>query len=463
MQKVYFCAIIYPVSGDNIMEDTICAISTASGMGAISIIRVSGKEAIEIVSKIFKGPDLKKVKSHTIHYGFICDKEETIDEVLVNIMLAPKTYTKEDIVEINSHGGVNTTNKILELLLEAGCRLAEPGEFTKRAFLNGRIDLTQAESVNDLINASSDKQRSLALNNLKGTLNQKIRNIRKEIVDIIANIEVNIDYPEYEDIEVVTKDLLMPKIKQLLEKLKAMLGAAKDSRMIKEGINIAIVGKPNVGKSSILNRLLDEEKAIVTNIAGTTRDIVEGSISLQGFLINFIDTAGIRKTTDRVEKIGVQKSKRVLKEADLVILVLNGHEKISGEDENLIKSINKKKRIIFINKSDLKMNIKLESEYIVGNTKDDKGLDSLKEAIIKKLNLEHINKDMTYLSNVRQIDLLKKALKSLEEALNNLETMPVDMALIDIKNAWNLLGEITGEVYQDELIDTLFSNFCLGK
>ena len=319
------------------MEDTICAIATASGTGAISIIRVSGKETLDIVSKIFRGTNLKKVDSHTIHYGFIYDKDEKIDEVLVTVMLAPKTYTKEDTIEINSHGGLNTTNKILELLLEKGCRLAEPGEFTKRAFLNGRIDLTQAESVNDLINAKTDNARVLALNNLGGSLLKKIKDMRKNIVDVMASIEVNIDYPEYEDIEVVTKETLMPKLLSVKEKLTEILKDSKNGKLIKEGINIAIVGKPNVGKSSILNSLLEEEKAIVTNIAGTTRDIVEGSMTLNGFLINFIDTAGIRETDDVVEKIGVEKSKNAINKADVVIIVLNNNEELSNYDQKCSK------------------------------------------------------------------------------------------------------------------------------
>ncbi len=446
------------------MEDTICAIASSLGVGAISIIRVSGKKALDIVSKIFKGTNLKMVKSHTIHYGFICDKDEVIDEVLVMVMRSPKTYTKEDIVEINAHGGINTTNKILELLLESGCRLAEPGEFTKRAFLNGRIDLTQAESVNDLINSTSSRARNLALNNLKGTLAKKIKSLRKEIVDILANIEVNIDYPEYDDVLVITEDILLPKLKDILNKINKMLNDSKNSKFIKEGINVAIVGRPNVGKSSILNKLLDEDKAIVTNIAGTTRDIVEGSINLKGFLINFIDTAGIRKTEDKVEKIGVNKSKKAIKEADIVIVVLNGHEKLTYDDEKILKSIPNRKKIIFINKSDLKLKINLPNKYILGNTYSEEGLDSLKQEIVNKLNLENISKDMTYLSNVRQIDLLKKASKSLKDAIKGLnDGLPVDMVLIDIKNAYDNLGEITGDIYKDELLDTLFSNFCLGK
>ena len=447
------------------MEDTICAIATASGTGAISIIRVSGKETLDIVSKIFRGTNLKKVNSHTIHYGYIYDNEEKIDEVLVTVMLAPKTYTKEDTIEINSHGGLNTTNRILELLLEKGCRLAEPGEFTKRAFLNGRIDLTQAESVNDLINAKTDNARVLALNNLGGSLLKKIKDMRKNIVDVMANIEVNIDYPEYEDIEVVTKDTLMPKLLRVKEELTEMLKDSKNGKLIKEGINIAIVGKPNVGKSSILNSLLEEEKAIVTNIAGTTRDIVEGSMTLNGFLINFIDTAGIRETDDVVEKIGVEKSKNAINKADVVIIVVNNNEELSNYEKNLIKDVPKEKRIIFVNKSDLNNKLTIEKDYVVGNTKDINGLDSLKNAISKLLELDKINsKDLTYMSNVRQIDLLKKALDSINNAINNLGSdIPVDMIEIDITNAWNYLGEITGEVYRDELIDTLFSNFCLGK
>jgi len=447
------------------MYDTICAISTASGIGAISIVRVSGKDAINIVSKIFKGKDLNEVNSHTINYGFIYDKDEKIDEVLVGVMKAPKTYTTEDIVEINSHGGINTTNKILELLLENGCRLAEPGEFTKRAFLNGRIDLIKAESVNDLISAKNDAARILALNNMEGKLTSKIRNIRELVVGIMANIEVNIDYPEYEDIEIVTKENLLPNLFDIKEKIKVILNNSKNGRLINEGINIAIVGKPNVGKSSILNTFLGSDKAIVTDIAGTTRDIVEGSITLNGFLINFIDTAGIRETEDVVEKIGVEKSKKALKNADLVIVVLNNNEKIIDYEKELLNSIPEEKRIIFVNKSDLENNLNLDLNYITGNTITEDGIELLKNEIIKKLKLEEVlSKDMTYMSNIRQIDLLKKALKSIENAIENLKLgMPVDIVEIDINNAWNLLGEITGDTFHDELVNTLFSNFCLGK
>lgn len=447
------------------MEDTICAVATSRMVGAISIIRVSGIEALDIVSRIFKGKDLKKVLSHTINYGHIVYNGEVIDEVLVSVMLKPNTYTKEDVVEINSHGGLNTTKKILEILVSCGCRLAEPGEFTKRAFLNGRIDLAEAESVNDLINAKTDMARKLALNNLTGNFSKEIKRVRQKITDVMANIEVNIDYPEYNDIEVVTNDTLLPKLKEVKSDVERLIKSSENSKIIKEGIDVAIVGKPNVGKSSILNRLLDEDKAIVTDIAGTTRDIVEGSISLNGFLINFIDTAGIRETEDVVEKIGVQKSREVIDNADLVIIVLNNNEKITEYEEDLIKSVPKNKRIIMVNKSDLDRKIDLEDKYILGNTVSDKGLDNLKNEIIKVLDLNNLmNKDLTYASNVRQLSLLKKALKSLEEAIKNIGGyVPIDMVEIDISDAWKHLGEITGEVYEDELLDTLFSNFCVGK
>ncbi len=446
------------------MEDTICSIATGNSIGAISIIRVSGKDSIKIVAKIFKGKDLNKVVSHTLNYGFIMDKTEIIDEVLVAVMRGPKTYTREDIIEINSHGGIETTTKILELLLEFGCRLAEPGEFTKRAFLNGRIDLTQAEAVNDLINSKSNKARVLSLNNLGGSLKEKIGGIRKNLVDIMANIEVNIDYPEYEDNVLVTKENLLPKLLNSLKDIEDILNGSRNGKLIQNGINVAIVGKPNVGKSSILNRFLDEDRAIVTDIAGTTRDIVEGSVTLNGFLVNFIDTAGIRETDDVVERIGVLKSKEVLNKADVVIIVLNNNEELTDYEEELIKSVSSIKRIIFVNKSDLENKLVFKDDFVLGNTLDDQGLDDLKAAIIEKLGLNSLDKDLTYMSNARQIDLIKKALKSIQNAIQSLEKdMPVDIVEIDITSAWNYLGEITGEVYQDELLDTLFKNFCVGK
>lgn len=447
------------------MEDTICAISTSLGLGAIGIIRVSGPSSINIVNSIFKGEDLTKVKSHTISYGFIIDKDEKIDEVLVTTMLSPKTYTTEDVIEINSHGGKNTMYKILELLLEKGCRLAEPGEFTKRAFLNGRIDLIEAEAVNDLITSESDNARKLALNNMGGALTKKIKSLREKVVSIMANIEVNIDYPEYEDIEELTKEKLLPKLKKIDYDISSILKDSRNGKLIKDGINIALVGRPNVGKSSILNSLIDEEKAIVTDIAGTTRDVVEGTITINGFKINFIDTAGIRETNDLVEQIGVKKSLSYIDSADIVILVLNNNEEINNDEIKLIKKISQDKLIIFVNKNDLPKKVDISDSYIEGNTLTSNGLDALRNKIIEKLGLDQINnKNLTYMSNVRQIDLLKKALDSIKNAITNLEnSIPVDIIEIDITNAWNYLGEITGEVYQDELINTLFSNFCLGK
>jgi len=448
------------------MYDTICAISTALGVGAISIIRVSGPEAISIVDSIFKEQDLTKVKSHTINYGHIVYNKETIDEVLVSIFKAPKTYTTEDIVEINSHGGIATTKKILEILLEKGLRLAEPGEFTKRAFLNGRIDLSEAEAVENLINASTDLERKLALNTMSGKISRKIKKVRDIIVELMANIEVNIDFPEYEDALEITLENLPPKLKTIKKELEKLLEESKIGRIVEDGIKVAIIGRPNVGKSSILNAFLNENKAIVTDIAGTTRDIVEGSIELKGIRLKFIDTAGIRETSDIVEQIGVDKSLEMLENADLVIHVLNNNEELTETDKELINKLKNKTHITFINKSDLERVIKIDSKNIVsGNTVTDDGLDTLKNKIIELFDLERINNsNLEVISSTRVINLIKEALNHINNALNNVsKSIPVDMIAIDIKAAWDALGEITGESYQDELLDTLFSKFCLGK
>ena len=447
------------------MDDTIVGLSTALASGAISIIRISGKESINLTNKIFKGKDLTKVESHTITYGHIIYKDEIIDEVLVTIMKSPKTYTLEDIVEINSHGGISTTNKIIEILLELGCRLAEPGEFTKRAFLNGRIDLVEAEAVNDLINSKTDRSRTLALNNLSGKLTNKINNIREKLLNIISNIEVNIDYPEYEDITVITNETILPTIKNIKLELVDLLKDSKDSNIIKNGINLAIIGKPNVGKSSILNNLLNEDKAIVTDIAGTTRDIVEGSILLKGTLINLIDTAGIRKTDDLVESIGVKKSLDYIDKADLVLIVLNNNEPLSIEDKDIINEVEENRRLIFVNKSDLPSKLELNTNYILGNTVTKDGLDNLKNSIISKFELDNImEKDISYISNIRQINLIKESLNSINSAINNInEEISIDIVEIDLRSAWESLGQIIGANYSEELIDNLFANFCLGK
>ena len=449
------------------MKDTITAISTALGIGAISIIRISGNDAISITNSIFKGKDLTKEDSHTIHYGHIIDEEEIIDEVLVSIMRAPKTFTCEDVVEINCHGGIATTNKILELILLKGARLAEPGEFTKRAFLNGRIDLVEAESVMDLIDAKTEQARKLSINQLDGKVSNIIRTFRQKLLELLASIEVNIDYPEYEDIEEITNDNIKNEIRYIKEELNKIIRESENGKIIKNGIKVAIVGRPNVGKSSILNRFLDEEKAIVTDIEGTTRDIVEGQVSIDGILFNFVDTAGIREAKDLVEQIGIERSKNEINNADLVLLVLNNNEELRKEDEELIQKL-PKNSIIVINKMDLdnKLDVdSIEKEKVFINTVDIDGIAPLKEKIKEMFNLEQINNvDCTYLSNARQISLAKEAyniIKDIEIGLEN--EVPTDLIEIDIKRIWEKLGEILGETYSEELIDQLFTQFCLGK
>lgn len=452
------------------MEDTIVAISTASGVGAISIIRLSGPNALEVASSIFKGKDLKKVASHTINHGYIINKDgRIIDEVLVSVMLAPKTYTTEDIVEINTHGGIASTNKVLELCLVNGARLAQPGEFTKRAFLNGRIDLTEAEAIEDVITSSTDKSLRLSMNQLTGSLKNLITEIRKDIMSLIANIEVNIDYPEYEDAEDITLQKLKEKLLPIKSKLEELLRNSNDAKIIKDGINICMIGRPNVGKSSLLNAFLEEDKAIVTDIAGTTRDIVEGETIINGIKINFLDTAGIRKTANVVEKIGVDKSKKIINTADLIILVLNNNEKLTPDDLELLDLVKNKNYIIFINKNDLPVNIDLPDKKYVnvvyGNTLTTTGIKELKEMITTLFNLEKIStNDATYITNARHKALIEVALNYLNSALENIDnSYSVDMLEIDIRACWDTLGEIIGATYKDELLDELFSNFCLGK
>jgi len=453
------------------MNDTICAISTSQGVGAIAIVRVSGEEAINIVNRIFKGNDLSKVKSHTINYGHIVDKEEVVDEVLVTVMKSPRTFTKEDIVEINTHGGIAPTNRVLEVLLENGCRLAEPGEFTKRAFLNGRIDLLEAEAVMDMIDAKTETQRKMAANQIEGKTSSLINELRNDMVQIISNINVNIDYPEYDDIDVITDEILVPKINKLKEKIKKILKEAENGKIIKNGINTSIIGRPNVGKSSLLNALLQEDKAIVTNIAGTTRDIVEGQISINGILLNIIDTAGIRETEDIIESIGVEKSLKIMEESDLILFMLNNNEILSKDIKELIKKIYNKKYLILINKIDLEKKLDIK-ELNIDNDKlielsiiNNQGIDELKEKIQELFNLNELEtKDPTYLSNSRSLSILKKCLKRVEEIEKSLkEKIPIDMIELDIKNIWEELGKINGSSYEEELLDEMFSRFCLGK
>lgn len=450
------------------MTDTICAIATSVGTSAINIIKISGKESISIVNKIFT-KDLLKAKTHTITFGYIKDKEEKVDEVLVSVFLEPNTYTGENIVEINTHGGLAVTNKILEMLLEQGCRLAEPGEFLKRAFLNGKRDLLEAESISDLINAKTEASRKMSMNGVTGELSRIIKNLRNKLLTIIANIEVNIDYPEYEDAIVYTNELLKTNIIEIKNELKKILDESEKGSIIKNGINVGIVGKPNVGKSSLLNRLINEDKAIVTDVEGTTRDIVEGKIVINGIEINLIDTAGIRQTSNVVEKIGVEKSKSILETSDLLLAIFDGSKPLTKDDLDILKEIENKKSIIIINKEDLPMQIEKEkfSRYktLQISIKENKGINDIIEEIKSLFNLNELEtQDFTYLSNARQINLIKNCL-SLSEEINkqNEKNTPVDLIQIDIQRLWEKLGELTGESYKDELLDEIFSKFCLGK
>lgn len=454
------------------MNDTICAIATSQGVGAISIIRVSGEESISIVNKLFKGKNLEEVESHTINYGHIINKNsEVIDEVLVSIMKAPRTFTAEDTVEINTHGGIAPTNKVLELLLENGCRLAEPGEFTKRAFLNGRIDLLEAEAVMDMINAKTDVQRKMAANQIGGKTSNLINELRSDMVQIISNINVNIDYPEYDDVDIITNELLIPKITNLKQKINKILKESENGKIIKDGIKTSIIGRPNVGKSSLLNALLEEDKAIVTDIAGTTRDIVEGQIRINGIILNMIDTAGIRETEDKIEAIGVEKSKKIMEESDLILFMLNNNEELTDDIKELISKLDGKNYLILINKNDLTPKLNREelnvdkSRIIDLSIIEDKGIDELKEKIVDLFNIEEIEtKDPTYLSNTRSISILRRCLERVEDVEKALKNdMPIDMIELDIKNIWEELGTINGSNYEEELLDEMFSRFCLGK
>ena len=457
--------------------DTIAAISTAPGKGAIGIVRISGDLAISIASSIYQcgTKQLEEQKTHTIHYGHIVDPKsgEVYDEVMVSVLRAPKTFTREDIVEINCHGGIVAINRVLQLVLRMGARLAEPGEFTKRAFLNGRIDLSQAEAVMDLIRAKTDKSMQLAMRQLDGQLSNLIQNLRQEILNTLAQVEVNIDYPEYDDVEEMTLQLLREKTQQVLQGIRALLNTASQGKILRDGLKTAIVGRPNVGKSSLLNVLLREEKAIVTDIAGTTRDTIEEYVNVRGVPLQLIDTAGIRETDDVVEKIGVERSRKALKEADFVLLLLNQSETLQEEDIRLLETTKGMKRIILFNKTDLPSKLSTEDiapyaqeeEIITTSMLNKEGIDQLEEKIAGYFFQGQMNeRDATYLSNTRHIALLEKAEQALVEVQNGIEMeMPVDLIQIDFTRAWDLLGEITGDSVQDELLTQLFSQFCLGK
>ena len=448
------------------MDDTIAAISTAQGIGAISIIRVSGRDSIKIVNKVFT-KDILNVSSHTIHYGFIVDNDKKVDEVLVSVMRSPKTFTTEDVVEINAHGGISTTNKILEILLFNGCRLAEPGEFTKRAFLNGRIDLTEAEGVMDLINSETDAAREMALNQVNGKVSSLIRGIRSKLAGIISNIEVNIDYPEYEDTHVVTIDDINNNLENLENEINYILSESNNGEILKNGIKTVIIGKPNVGKSSLLNKLSGEDKAIVTSVKGTTRDSVEANISIDNIKLNLIDTAGIHNTTDEVESIGVDKSLKLIDEAELILFVLSNDEELDSNDLEILKKIGNKAYITIINKIDLDKRIDDSNlkNVVYVSVLEDRNIEDIKAKIKELFNLEKIKTgDLTYLTGARNTSILRKVLFSIKDVRDGIKNnMPIDMIEIDLRNIWNLLGEIIGENYDEELLDELFSRFCVGK
>lgn len=459
------------------IEDTIAAISTPPGTGGIGIIRVSGKDVFSIVNPIFKGKknqDLAKVKTHTIHYGHIIDKDKikVIDEVLVMVMKSPNTYTKEDIIEINCHGGIISVRKVLEQVLKMGARLAEPGEFTKRAFLNGRIDLSQAEAVIDIIEAKTDKSLITAINQLEGSISYRINEIRDELLEIMAHIEAAIDYPEY-DIEELGYDRIRKKIKSIRENIRHLLETAESGKILRDGVKTVIVGKPNVGKSSLLNALLREQRAIVTNIPGTTRDIIEEYINISGIPFNIIDTAGIRETEDLVEKIGVNRSKDIIETADLIIIIIDISTSLTEEDIYIMNLIKNKKKLIILNKTDLPTKIDKKEifnrfayneilEISAKNKKDIERVESVLKGMFMsgKINIE----ESVMITNVRHKDALIKADNSLSDALSTVDMgMPEDCLSIDLTNAYKALGEITGESVQDDLIKKIFSQFCLGK
>lgn len=453
--------------------DTIAAISTPIGEGGISIVRMSGEDAIKIANRVFKGKDLEAVDSHTIHYGYIVDptKKMTIDEAMVSVLRAPKTFTREDIVEINCHGGIVVTNHILQLLLANGARMADPGEFTKRAFVNGRIDLTQAESVMDIVRAKTDKARQVAVGQLAGGLLTKIRQMRQEILDTLANVEVNIDYPEY-DADQITAKQMTETSQKVIDQIDQLLQTTQEGTILRNGLATAIVGQPNVGKSSLLNYLTQSDKAIVTDVAGTTRDTLEEYVSVKGVPLKLIDTAGIHDTEDKVEKIGVERSQKALSQADLVLLLIDASHDLTEEDRKLLEMTADKKRIIVLNKMDLGQVLTVDavkeltgSKVVTTSILKQKNMADL-EDMIKKLffaGIENSN-DQILVTNQRQTGLLNKAKQELLDVIKALEDeVPVDIAQIDFTGAWETLGEITGDSAPDELVNALFSQFCLGK
>ncbi|EPX1245939.1 tRNA uridine-5-carboxymethylaminomethyl(34) synthesis GTPase MnmE [Staphylococcus aureus] len=456
--------------------DTITSISTPMGEGAIGIVRLSGPQAVEIADKLYKGKHLlNDVPSHTINYGHIIDPEskEVVEEVMVSVLRAPKTFTREDIIEINCHGGILTINRVLELTMTYGARMAEPGEFTKRAFLNGRIDLSQAEAVMDFIRSKTDRASKVAMNQIEGRLSDLIKKQRQSILEILAQVEVNIDYPEYDDVEDATTEFLLEQSKEIKQEINRLLDTGAQGKIMREGLSTVIVGKPNVGKSSLLNNLIQDNKAIVTEVAGTTRDVLEEYVNVRGVPLRLVDTAGIRETEDIVEKIGVERSRKALSQADLILFVLNNNEALTQEDYTLYEVVKNEDVIVIVNKMDLEQNIDInEVKDMIGDTPliqtsmlKQEGIDEL-EIQIRDLFFggEVQNQDMTYVSNSRHISLLKQARQTIQDAIDAAESgVPMDMVQIDLTRTWEILGEIIGETASDELIDQLFSQFCLGK
>lgn len=459
----------------NYLEDTIAAISTPIGFSGIGIVRMSGSRAKAILKEIFQPKsekDLDRFPNRSMIYGHIIDSEGMVlDEVLVSIMLAPHTYTREDIVEINGHGGIVSLRKILETLLHHGARLAEPGEFTKRAFLNGRLDLSQAEAVIDVINAKTDKSLKMSMKQLEGSLSKKIGEIRGGLVEILAYIEAGIDYPEY-DIEELTDQGMENKIVPLIQGIERLIFSSESGKIIREGIKTAIIGKPNVGKSSLLNTLLGEDRAIVTEIEGTTRDTIEEFISIHGIPLKIIDTAGIRETDNLIEQMGINRTKEILEESDFVLLLLDGQRQLSEEDLSLLRLAQNKKGLVVINKVEENRILERESvesiakrEVIEISILEQKGIDALKQKIhecITEGDLDGESYDLV--SNVRHIQLLKEGLQALKDAQEGLSMhLPVELLSVDLKNAWDSLGKITGETVGEALLDEIFSKFCIGK
>ncbi|WP_462422075.1 tRNA uridine-5-carboxymethylaminomethyl(34) synthesis GTPase MnmE [Salinicoccus sp. Marseille-QA3877] len=455
--------------------ETISSISTPVGEGAIAIVRLSGIGALEIADKLYRGKKtLDEVDSHTINYGHIIDPDtdEVVEEVMAAVMRAPKTYTREDIVEINCHGGINTINRILQLTLKHGARMAEPGEFTKRAFLNGRIDLSQAEGVMDFIRSKTDEASKVASGQMQGRLKVYVESLRQSILNILAQVEVNIDYPEYDDVEEATTEFLLEEAEKVKIEIEKLLKSSSQGRIMREGLSTVIVGKPNVGKSSLLNYLIQDNKAIVTDVAGTTRDILEEYVNVNGIPLKLVDTAGIRDTDDIVEKIGVERSRQALTEAELILYVLSNDEPLTSEDIELLDSVKDENVIAIINKLDLDSELdiaELEDRYdfpiVKTSITEGTGVDDLEDRIAELFFGGQVSSaDSTYLSNNRHISLLEQSNSAISDAIESADMdVPIDIVQIDLVKTWELLGEVIGEDVSEQLIDQLFSQFCLGK